>query len=88
MPPSARQSRLFSAFQPDEHLPRIKSFAPAVRTQLMEAVQRTLDYVLTARTPDLVGPLAGQVASLKKQSETDRAGLIERVAYSQAGFTA
>lgn len=26
---------------------RIKNFAPAVRTQLMEAVERKLDYVLT-----------------------------------------
>ena len=30
----------------------------------METVQRTLDYVLTARTPDLVGPLAGQGSML------------------------
>ena len=31
----------------------LKSFAPAVRRQLMEAVTRKLDYVLTADTPDL-----------------------------------
>ncbi len=31
----------------------LKSFAPAVRRQLTEAVMRKLDYVLTGDTPDL-----------------------------------
>ena len=59
----------------------LKSFAPAVRRQLMEAVTRKLDYVLTADTPDLRAA-AEQVKSLRKEAERDRAALIERVAYT------
>ena len=59
----------------------LKSFAPAVRTQLMEAVGRKLDYVLTADTPDL-RQAAGQVASLRKEAGKGRAALVERVAYT------
>jgi len=59
----------------------LKSFAPAVRTQLMEAVGRKLDYVLTADTPDL-RQAAGQVASLRREAGKNRAALIERVAYT------
>jgi hypothetical protein len=59
----------------------LKSFAPAVRLQLMEAVTRKLDYVLTADTPDLRAA-EGQVKSLRKEADRDRAALIERVAYT------
>jgi hypothetical protein len=59
----------------------LKSFAPAVRTQLMEAVGRKLDYVLSADTPDL-RQAAAQVASLRKEAGKGRAALIERVAYT------
>jgi type II restriction/modification system DNA methylase subunit YeeA len=59
----------------------LKSFAPAVRTQLMEAVGRKLDYVLTADTPDL-RQAAGQVASLRREAGKNRSVLIERVAYT------
>jgi type II restriction/modification system DNA methylase subunit YeeA len=59
----------------------LKSFAPAVRSQLMEAVGRKLDYVLTADTPDL-RQAAAQVASLRRESGKNRAALIERVAYT------
>lgn len=59
----------------------MKSFAPAVRRQLMEAVERKLDYVLSADTPDL-RTAAAQVKSLRRQAERDRAGLVERVAYT------
>jgi hypothetical protein len=59
----------------------LKSFAPAVRTQLMEAVGRKLDYVLTADTPDL-RQAAAQVASLRREAGKNRAALIERVAYT------
>ena len=58
----------------------LKSFAPAVRTHLMKAVGRKLDYVLTADTPDL--RQAAQVASLRKEAGKTRAALIERVAYT------
>lgn len=59
----------------------LKSFAPAVRRQLMEAVTRKLDYVLTADTPDLRAA-AAQVKSLRKEADRDRTALIERVAYT------
>jgi hypothetical protein len=59
----------------------LKSFAPAVRTQLMEAVGRKLDYVLSADTPDL-RQAAPQVASLRREAGKNRAALIDRVAYT------
>ena len=60
----------------------LKTFAPAVRKQLMEAVTRKLDFALTAQTPDLLTTFAPQVAALRKLADSDRAGLIERVAYT------
>jgi hypothetical protein len=60
---------------------RLKTFAPAVRRQLMEAVGRKLDYVLTADTPDL-RQVSSQIAALRKEAEKDRAALVERVAYT------
>jgi len=60
----------------------LKTFAPAVRRQLLEAVTRKLDFALTARTPDFLTTYAPQVASLRKLAEQDRKGLIERVAYT------
>ena len=59
-----------------------KTFAPAVRRQLMEAVTRKLDFALTAQTPDYLTTFAPQVTSLRKLAQADRAGLIERVAYT------
>ncbi|MCH7225048.1 BREX-1 system adenine-specific DNA-methyltransferase PglX [Haloferula sp. A504] len=59
----------------------LKSFAPEVRTQLMEAVDRKLDYVLTADTPDL-REMGLQVAALRREAEKNRKALIERVAYT------
>jgi hypothetical protein len=60
----------------------LKTFAPAVRRQLMEAVTRKLDFALTAKTPDFLTTYAPQVAALRKLESADRAGLIERVAYT------
>jgi len=60
----------------------LKTFAPDVRRQLMEAVTRKLDFVLTAKTPDFLTTYASQVAALRKLEQADRAGLIERVAYT------
>ncbi len=61
---------------------KLKTFAPEVRRQLMEAVTRKLDFVLAAKTPDYLTTFAPQVSSLRKTVETDRAGLIEQVAYT------
>jgi hypothetical protein len=60
----------------------LKTFAPAVRKQLMEAVTRKLDYALSAKTPDYLTTFAPQVAALRKLAQEDRPGLIERVAYT------
>ncbi|WP_397384782.1 BREX-1 system adenine-specific DNA-methyltransferase PglX [Prosthecobacter sp.] len=60
----------------------LKTFAPAVRRQLMEAVTRKLDFALTAQTPDYLTTFAPQVAALRKLAQADRAGLIDRVAYT------
>ena len=59
----------------------LKNFAPAVRRQLMEAVERKLDFVLTGDTPDLRAKTE-QRTSLKDKADEDRAGLIESVAYT------
>ena len=60
----------------------LKSFAPAVRRQLIEAVGRKLDIVLSAQTPDYLTTYARQVAALRKLAQTDRSGLVESVAYT------
>ena len=60
----------------------LKTFAPAVRRQLMEAVTRKLDFVLTAQTPDYSPPSLRRCRRSRKLAQTDRAGLIERVAYT------
>ena len=59
----------------------LKSFAPDVRRQLIEAVGRKLDFVLTGDTADLRAA-ATQVSNLRQQAKRDRTGLIERVAYT------
>ena len=48
----------------------------------MEAVTRKLDFVLHAQTPDYRSTFAPQVKALRMLAQTDRAGLIERVAYT------
>jgi hypothetical protein len=63
------------------NLAALKSFAPEVRRQLMEAVGRKLDFVLTGDTADLRAAVA-QIAHLRSQTEVNRTALIERVAYT------
>jgi len=60
----------------------LKSFAPAVRRDLIEAVGRKLDVVLAAQTPDYRTTFAPQVAALRELARVDRNGLIEKVAYT------
>jgi len=60
----------------------LKTFAPAVRKQLMEAVTCKLDFAIAAQTPDYLTTFAPQVAALLKLAQADRAGIIERVAYT------
>ena len=63
------------------NLSALKSFAPEVRLQLIDAVGRKLDYVLTADTADLRSKQS-QRDSLREQAEIDRSGLVEKVAYT------
>jgi hypothetical protein len=64
------------------NIPTLKAFAPAVRRQIIEAVTLKLNHALTARTPDYLDTYARQVAALRTLEQEDRAGLIERVAYT------
>lgn len=63
------------------NLSALKSFAPAVRRQLIEAVGRKLDVVLTGDTADLRA-VRVQVEKLRHLAKADRKGLIERAAYT------
>ena len=61
---------------------RLKSFAPAVRRKLHEAIGRKLDIVLAAQTADLRTTYEKQVASLREKSQNNRKALIEEAAYT------
>lgn len=61
---------------------KLKSFAPAVRRKLHEAIGRKLDIVLAAQTPDLRTTYEKQVTSLREQSQKSRKALIEAAAYT------
>lgn len=76
-PPAPNPSRSSASKM---NLSALRSFAPAVRLQLMEAVTRKLDYVLTADTADLRA-MSAQREALRKEAEKNRKELIERVAY-------
>ncbi|TGG87452.1 MAG: class I SAM-dependent DNA methyltransferase, partial [Aphanocapsa feldmannii 288cV] len=60
----------------------LKTFAPAMRQQLMEAVGRKLDLLLHSQTPDTLATYSSQIAELRQQEEKNRAVLLERVVYS------
>ena len=60
----------------------LKTFAPAMRRQLIEAVGRKLDLLLTSQTPDTLSTYARQIAELREQEEENREQLLERVAYT------
>jgi len=60
----------------------LKTFAPAMRRQLLEAVGRKLDLLLTSQTPDTLSTYAKQIAELREQEAQNREQLLERVAYT------
>jgi hypothetical protein len=60
----------------------LKTFAPAMRRKLLEAVGRKLDLLLTSQTPDTLSTYAKQIAELREQEEENRQHLLERVAYT------
>jgi hypothetical protein len=59
----------------------LKTFAPAMRRQLLEAVGRKLDLLLHSQTPDTLSTYAKQIAKLREQEAENREQLLERVAY-------
>jgi type II restriction/modification system DNA methylase subunit YeeA len=60
----------------------LKTFAPAMRRQLLEAVGRKLDLLLNSQTPDTLSTYAKQIAELREQEADNREQLLERVAYT------
>jgi type II restriction/modification system DNA methylase subunit YeeA len=60
----------------------LKTFAPAMRRQLLEAVGRKLDLLLNSQTPDTLSTYARQIAELREQEAENREQLLERVAYT------
>ncbi len=60
----------------------LKTFAPAMRRQLLEAVGRKLDLLLHSQTPDTLSTYATQIAELREQAAENREKLLERVAYT------
>jgi type II restriction/modification system DNA methylase subunit YeeA len=60
----------------------LKTFAPAMRRQLLEAVGRKLDLLLNSQTPDTLATYAKQIAELREQEAENRDQLLERVAYT------
>ncbi|MCP9910194.1 BREX-1 system adenine-specific DNA-methyltransferase PglX [Cyanobium sp. BA20m-p-22] len=60
----------------------LKTFAPAMRRQLIEAVGRKLDLLLTSQTPDTLGTHAQQITELREHVAQNHEQLLERVAYS------
>jgi hypothetical protein len=60
----------------------LKTFAPAMRRQLIEAVGRKLDRLLHQISADTLTTTAGPINELRQQEATNRQELLERVAYS------
>ena len=60
----------------------LKTFAPAMRRQLLEAVGRKLDLLLHSQTPDTLSTYSKQIAELREQEAENREQLLERVAYT------
>ena len=60
----------------------LKTFAPAMRRQLLEAVGRKLDLLLNSQTPDTLSTYAKQITELREQEAENREQLLERVAYT------
>jgi hypothetical protein len=60
----------------------LKTFAPAMRRQLLEAVGRKLDLLLHSQTPDTLSTHSNHIAELRAQEAEERDQLLERVAYT------
>jgi hypothetical protein len=60
----------------------LKTFAPAVRRQLIEAVGRKLDLLLHQASADTLTTAAGPIEELRQQQAHNRQELLEQVASS------
>jgi type II restriction/modification system DNA methylase subunit YeeA len=60
----------------------LKTYAPAMRRQLLEAVGRKLDLLLHSQTPDTLSTYSKQIAELREQEAENREQLLEKVAYT------
>ena len=60
----------------------LKTFAPAMRRKLLEAVGRKLDLLLNSQTPDTLSTYTKQIGELREQEAESREQLLERVAYT------
>ena len=60
----------------------LKTFAPAMRRQLIDAVGRKLDRLLHQASADTLTTAAGPIDELRQQEATNRQELLEWVAYS------
>jgi len=60
----------------------LKTFAPAMRRQLIEAVGRKLDRLVHQASADTLTTTAGPIEELRQQEAHNRQELVERVAYS------
>jgi len=60
----------------------LRTFAPAMRRQLLETVGRKLDLLLNSQTPDTLSTYAKQISELREQEAENREQLLERVGYT------
>ncbi len=60
----------------------IKTFAPAMRRQLIDGVGRKLDLLINTKTPDTLTTYAKQIKNLQEKQHQNREQLIEKVAYT------
>ena len=65
----------------------LKSFAPAMRRQLIDGVGRKLDLLINTRTPDTLATYARQIKNLREEQGQNREQLIEKVAYTSVSYT-
>ena len=61
------------------NISNLKTFAPYMRTTLLEAVGRKLDLLLNNQTPDYLTTFSKQISELRMEEVKNRDQLLERV---------
>ena len=64
------------------NISNLKTFAPYMRTTLLEAVGRKLDLLLNNQTPDYLTTFSKQISELRMEEVKNRDQLLERVSYT------